>query len=216
MLTSPKTGTGLFRSCRTVNAGSSRWDTGINTPNSSFQFTGGILFLQGSFQKNPKNQLIIGSYSIKGCIWMGFFEINRWWISSELYDCTVNKCCWLSNCSAPECVSTCTNTIYINKIYFIQLLWGDSGSPVLTNKKFLLFVFVLFLSVVSESSDSNYTLEISKFTNCVIFSHVSKSAMLVKYLVSQHSGQQLWVALNPVLLISAGIKHSWGESSHYF
>lgn len=86
-------------------------------------------------------------------------------------------------------MTICTNTIYINKIYFIQLLWGDSGSPVLTNKKFLLFVFVLFLSVVSESSDSNYTLEISKFTNCVIFSHVSKSAMLVKYLVSQHSGQ---------------------------
>lgn len=79
---------------------------------------------------------------------------------------------------------------FINKIYFIQLLWGYLGSPVLINRTFLLFGFVLVLSLVSESSDSNYTLEINKFTNCVIFSHLSKSAMLVKYLVSQHSGQK--------------------------
>lgn len=85
-------------------------------------------------------------------------------------------------------MNICTS---INKIYFIQLLWVYSGSPVLTDRTFQLLGFVLFLSLVSESSDSNYTLEINKFTNCIIFSHVSKSAMLVKYLVSQHSGQKL-------------------------
>lgn len=77
-----KTGTGLSWSCDSqAELEMQRAADGIQelipqTRHKSFQFTGGILFPQGSFEKQ-ENKLIIGSHSKKGGIWIVFFDINR-------------------------------------------------------------------------------------------------------------------------------------------